>query len=153
MRRSSKTRMACHYSVSASHLESELHSNDLQPLPRHEVYQSNETKAHKSTKLYSVLTTQRGRCSSEPMTLGCHSSRTAHRRKTMVVPSGIEIIDVPTCLFVPFSTLSLPCICPGSPNPFNGQSITFPLLLATTMQLGAKLQCMIPRQALSLYCS
>jgi hypothetical protein len=71
----------------------------------------------------------------------------------MVVPSGIEIIDVPTSSFVPFSTLSHYYTCPGPPNPFNGQSITFSLLLATAMQLGAKLQCMIPRQALSLYCS
>jgi hypothetical protein len=96
--------MACHYSVSASHLESELHSNDLQPLPRHEVYQSNETKAHKSTKLYSVLTTQRGRCSSEPMTSGCHSYRIARKNRMMVVRSGIEISDVSQSSFVPSST-------------------------------------------------
>lgn len=149
----SKTRTAYHCSVSASLIQSNLHANDSQHPPRHEVYQNNEIKVHRSIKPCSVSTIQRGGCSSEPMTLGCHSYRIARKRRTMVVPSGIEIIDVPTCLLVPFSTLSLPCICPGPPNTSNGRSITFPLLLATPTQLGAKLQCMIPRQALSLYCS
>ena len=139
--------MVYHYSVSASSLlESELHANNSQHPPRHEVYPNNETKVHTSIKPCSVSTIQLGRCSSEPMTSGCHLYRIASKRKTMVVPSGIEFSNVLQFSFVPFSTLSLYYICPVPP-------ITFTLLLATAMQQGARLYCMISRQVVFAVCS